>query len=274
MCTGGDKLTLGRRSADADRAHSSRALLLMPDSPPITVLVARFDDLLAHGLRHVIDSDDSLEIVAADVDHRRLGVVMRAHHPQVAILDVDALSCLAEVRVLSEAHPDVHLVLLVSQATAAEGASALAFGASAFLGHNTQARDVLTAIHLAARGLQMIPLPFPDARLRPSAGPQLLTAREAEILPMLQQGSANLEIARALGIGIETVRSHARNIYAKLGVSSRRELAGLPPRDLDADHRPLAPAGAPSSTAAHRHSLVASSRTPPRRRQATRRRSA
>jgi hypothetical protein len=47
---------------------------------------------------------------------------------------------------------------------------------------------------------------------------------------MLQQGSSNAQIALALGVGVETVRTHARNIYRKLGVSSRRELEKLPPR--------------------------------------------
>jgi hypothetical protein len=41
-----------------------------------------------------------------------------------------------------------------------------------------------------------------------------------------------MEIAIALNVGVETVRTHARNIYRKLGVSSRRELAALPPRAL------------------------------------------
>jgi DNA-binding NarL/FixJ family response regulator len=52
-----------------------------------------------------------------------------------------------------------------------------------------------------------------------------LTAREAEVLELLQDGHTNSEIAEALAIGIETVRTHARSIYRKLGVPSRQELA-------------------------------------------------
>ena len=47
---------------------------------------------------------------------------------------------------------------------------------------------------------------------------------------MLQRGSSNAEIAVLLHIGVETVRTHVRNIYRKLGVTSRRELAALPSR--------------------------------------------
>ena len=63
----------------------------MPPHTPITVVLAHFDDLLARGLRELIESDPSLAIVAADVEHRRISVVLRAHRPDVAILDVGAL---------------------------------------------------------------------------------------------------------------------------------------------------------------------------------------
>jgi DNA-binding CsgD family transcriptional regulator len=58
-------------------------------------------------------------------------------------------------------------------------------------------------------------------------GPEVLTPREADVLELLQQGRSNAEIALALGVGVETVRTHARNIYRKLGVKTRRDLATL-----------------------------------------------
>src|ERR1700686_559447 len=105
----------------------------IPPSTVITVALARFEDLLARGLHGVIDGDLSLEIVAHDIAHERLGVVLRAHRPRVAVLDVDALSNLAEVRELSRNHPDTRLVLLATHPTTTECAQLLAFGASACL---------------------------------------------------------------------------------------------------------------------------------------------
>ena len=58
-------------------------------------------------------------------------------------------------------------------------------------------------------------------------GPDLLTPREADVLELLQEGRSNAEIAVALHVGVETVRTHARNIYRKLGVRTRRDLASL-----------------------------------------------
>jgi LuxR family transcriptional regulator, maltose regulon positive regulatory protein len=52
------------------------------------------------------------------------------------------------------------------------------------------------------------------------------------VLERLQEGATNAEIADDLGIGVETVRTHARKIYRKLGVASRRELARLESKGL------------------------------------------
>jgi len=207
----------------------------MPASHQITLVVGHFEDLLARGLRVVIDGDPTLEVVADDVETDRLDVVLRAHRPRVAILDVDALVKLARVRELSRQHSGTRLILVASQPTMSTCAQLLAFGASACLGRDTQARDVLTAIHLASRGIQLTPWHSGQASALPVAGSELLTPREAEILPMLQQGSSNAQIARTLQVGVETIRTHARNIYRKLGVASRRELAAVPPRALPED---------------------------------------
>jgi len=213
----------------------------MPISPQITLVVAHFEDLFARGLRVVIDGDTTLDVVADDVAPERLDVVLRAHRPKVAILDVDALVKLARVRELSRQHSETRLVLVGSQPTMTTCAQLLAFGASACLGRDTQARDVLTAIHLASRGIQLTPWHSGEPSALAVAGSQLLTPREAEILPMLQQGSSNAEIAQTLQVGVETIRTHARNIYRKLGVASRRELAALPPRALPEDPEETTP---------------------------------
>ena len=54
--------------------------------------------------------------------------------------------------------------------------------------------------------------------------PDVLTPREADVLDQLQLGRSNAEIAIALSVSIETVRTHARSVFRKLGVKGRREL--------------------------------------------------
>lgn len=203
----------------------------MSPQTPVTLVLARFDDLLSRGLRELIEGDPSLAVVAADVEHRRIPVVLRAHRPDVAILDADALAKLADVRELSAAHPATRMVLLANGPSMVECAQLLAFGASACLSRDTQSRDVLNAIYLASRGLKVIPQAACDSRGGSIAVGHLLTRREAEVLPLLQLGRSNAQIAVDLQVGVETVRTHARNIYRKLGVSSRRELAAPPAAD-------------------------------------------
>ncbi len=214
----------------------------MPPQTPITVVLARFDDLLARGLRELIESDSSLTIAAAEVEYARIPVVLRAHRPAVVILDLGALDKLAEVRELSAGHPDTRLVLLGDDPSMEECAQLIAFGASACLARNTQSRDILNAIHLASRGLQVMPRAASDPGGGSMGTRHLLTGREAEVLPLLQQGRSNAQIALALQVGVETVRTHARNIYRKLGVSSRRELAAPTP---ERKQEPSAPARPP-----------------------------
>jgi DNA-binding NarL/FixJ family response regulator len=133
-----------------------------------------------------------------------------------------SLASAAELRELHVRFPDTRLVVVANRPTAAECRQLMAFGATACLAKSTEARDVLHAIHLASRGLHVLPpagVEGPGPR-----GPDLLTPREADVLELLQSGRSNAEIAHALQVSVETVRTHARRIYRKLGVKTRREL--------------------------------------------------
>ncbi|MCW3008781.1 MAG: transcriptional regulator, LuxR family [Solirubrobacterales bacterium] len=192
---------------------------------PATVALARFEDLIARGLTALIDDDPNLELVAADLDAERLRATLRRQVPDVALLNYGSLITPFEVHELHAAHPQTRLVVLANGPTAAEANQLLTFGATACLSKQTQARDVLNAIHLASRGLQVLPRATAGEPLAVGpTGPEPLTAREGDVLALLQEGRSNAQIAVQLQVGVETVRTHARNIYRKLGVRTRREL--------------------------------------------------
>lgn len=208
---------------------------------PITIVLARFEDLIARGLRGFVEDDGTLSLAAFDVTPEDLERALDDIRPTVAILNFGSLRSPAEVHHLSTAHPGTRFLILANHPTLAEANQMLAFGASACLSKETQARDILSAIHLASRGLQVLPrtvVPHPrrddpeeatpaGRPAHPVSGPELLTPREADVLAHLQEGQSNAEIAHVLHVGIETVRTHRRNIYRKLGVRTRRELASL-----------------------------------------------
>jgi len=189
----------------------------------VTVALARFEDLINVGLRSLIEHDPNLRIVASDVEADRLDSVMSECSPRVALLNLAALRAPTEVRRLHVAHPQTRLVVLASHPTPGECSQLLALGATACLGKEVESRDVLNAIHLASRGLHVLPHGTTGA---PSNGFDVLTPREADVLDHLQLGRTNGEIAAALSVSIETVRTHARSVFRKLGVHNRRELTG------------------------------------------------
>jgi DNA-binding NarL/FixJ family response regulator len=196
--------------------------MTIASSPPITLAVAQFEDIVNRGLQSLIDGDPHLRLVATDIPQPEMETALAAHAPNVAILNFGSLSNPAELRDLHASAPDTRLMVLANNPSAAESRQMIGFGATACLAKNAEARDLLHTIYLASRGLHVLP-----SASEPSyepAGPTPLTAREADVLSLLQTGSSNAEIAAALNVGVETVRTHARNVYRKLGVSTRREL--------------------------------------------------
>jgi DNA-binding NarL/FixJ family response regulator len=147
---------------------------------------------------------------------------LRQERPDVAILNFAALSRPAELRELHATFPHVRLMVMANHPSSAECRQMIGFGATACLAKNTEARDVLHTIYLASRGMHVLPSGA-DTTHEP-VGPTPLTPREADVLELLQNGRSNAEIAATLHVGVETVRTHARRIYRKLGVSTRREL--------------------------------------------------
>jgi DNA-binding NarL/FixJ family response regulator len=197
----------------------------MPTRSPVRVALAQFEDIVAHGLSWVIGEDENLELVAAGIDHDELIPAIAEHQPSVAILNFGSLRNASELRDLHRRFPKTRLVVLLNRPTDAECRQLLASGATACLAKSAEARDVLHAIHLASRGLHV--LPASDSRDSLPPGPDVLTPREAEVMELLRSGRSNAEIAQALHVSIETVRTHARRIYRKLGVKTRRELRAL-----------------------------------------------
>ena len=193
---------------------------------PITLAVAQFEDIVGRGLRALIAEDPHLRLVADDVRAEQLEQTLSEHAPEVVILNLAGVSRPAALRELHARFPDVRLMVLADNPSAAECRQLIGFGATVCLSKTTDGRDLVQAIYLASRGLQV--LPSTEAQPYETTDAPPLTRREADVLELLQDGQSNAEIAAALHVGVETVRTHARNIYRKLGVSTRRDLRLTP----------------------------------------------
>jgi DNA-binding NarL/FixJ family response regulator len=189
---------------------------------PIALAVAQFEDIVSRGLRALVEEDPHLRLVAADVPPDEIGPTLAEHSPDVVILNFAGLSRPADLRELHSRFPDTRLMVLADNPSPAECRQLIGFGATVCLSKTTEARDLLQAVYLASRGLQVLPSTEAPGGETTDAAP--LTPREADVLELLQGGQSNAEIAAALHVGVETVRTHARSIYRKLGVRTRRDL--------------------------------------------------
>ncbi|MFE3759226.1 response regulator [Nocardia tengchongensis] len=198
----------------------------------ITVLIADDHTVFRSGLRAVVDAHPDLECVAEVGDGRAAIEAAGRTHPDVAILDVrmPKLDGLAATEAIVAAG-GTRVLVLTTYDSEANLHRALSAGASGFLLKSLPPEELVAAIRVAVRGDAVID-PSMTRRLAPRFAlgiappiepPELgqLTAREREVLLLLADARSNGEIAAALGVGEETVKTHVSRVLAKLGVRDR-----------------------------------------------------
>lgn len=191
----------------------------------VTVAIGRFEPLVDRGLIDVLREDHHVDVLASGLDDHALEVMAAEQMPQVVILDEAAeRSAFGRLR---ETAPTTRVVVLAHEPAREYGMRLLAAGATC-VARNAPAVDLVAAVHLVARGERAF-IAADGARVErcyPSEA-SVLTKRETEVLGCLSRGHSHAEIALALAIGVETVRTHVASILRKLKAQSRRELVGM-----------------------------------------------
>jgi DNA-binding NarL/FixJ family response regulator len=193
----------------------------------IAVVLGCFDALLGLGLKQLLGEDRNLRVLGVDMHRAVLQHAVQSLAPQVAILDEAAVRELSVIASLRVAQPATGIVVLAHHPTVSYATSLMADGASC-VAKDIPAAGVLAAVRIAAGGRRV----FADVdghmveRSRPATSVSL-TPREIEVLEYLSRGQSHPEIAHALQVGVETVRTHSAHIRNKLGVRNKRELIGL-----------------------------------------------
>ena len=149
--------------------------------------------------------------------------------PDVAILDVSAPSVFQLMRELTERHPTVRLLALGVGESDAEVLACAKAGAAGYLPLESGIDDLMTAIANVRRD-ELVCSPHVAAFLfrhatragAPMTGESAtLTAREQQVLALVERGFSNKEIAAHLNIGLTTVKNHVHHILEKLHVRRR-----------------------------------------------------
>ena len=165
----------------------------------------------------VVECDAALA-VAADLE------------PDIALLDVGGLEGLAIAQGLATQHPDLRIVAIGAPASAGAALAAACPTIVAVIPREGSIEDVVELLEqlTAASAIDPAEERRPinkEARAFAADAKDALTAREQEILQLIERGLSNKEIARRLRIELGTVKNHVHNVLQKLQVRGRGEAA-------------------------------------------------
>jgi len=197
---------------------------------PLTVVIADDHVVVRSGLRVLLDSEPSIEVVAEAGNVPTAIQAVVEYCPDVLVLDLHMPGelSLPAIPTLRERCPDTRVVVLTAQRDPSFAGEALRLGASGYVPKEAAESQLLEAIEVAAGG---------GTYLEPQLGARLaanvaaaggaaaeLSEREIEVLRLIARGLTNREMAARLYLSVRTVESHRARIQRKLGRSRRSDL--------------------------------------------------
>lgn len=203
----------------------------------IRVLLVDDHVLFRSGVKTLLERSDGFEVVDETGDGLEGIKRARSLKPDVVLLDLNmpGVGGLEAVKAIVEEAPEVRVLMLTVSEDAADLMDALRSGASGYLLKNIEMEELVSAIRRAAAGdsvvsPQMTAKLIQGVRDQPRVSDKAVerdrfSPRERDILACLARGESNKEIARELDLAESTVKIHVQNIFKKLGVTSRVQVA-------------------------------------------------
>lgn len=195
----------------------------------IRIVIAEDHGVVADGIATMLSFEDDMEVVAIVPSGERLVEVVEQQRPDVALVDVnlegmDGLMAVREIEARKIPTRAMALTMFTDHDTVTR---AVASGVAGYLPKNVRREELVQAVRAVAAGKGFlhpdVTRPFLErvGSLAIHAGLQPLSKREQQVLEELATGKSTREIADALELGEETVKSHLSRIYAKLRASDR-----------------------------------------------------
>ena len=205
-------------------------------SGPVRVLVADDQALVREGLMTLLQSVPGIEPVAAAVNGEEAVALSARHRPDVVLMDLrmPTLDGVEATRRIRAAQPQTEIVVLTTHADEASILEALQAGALGYLTKDAGIAEISRAVQAAANHQALLD-PLVQSRLLaaasagarpappPTALPDDLTPREAEVVSLIARGLSNSEIAAALVVSNATVKTHINHVFAKIGARDRAQ---------------------------------------------------
>jgi len=202
---------------------------------PIRVLIVDDDVATRVGLRAIMGAAPDITVVGESGSAEDAYEQITQRGPDVVLMDVQlpgADGITATERITERAGDDGPRVIVLTTFEIDDYVfRSLRAGASGFLLKRARAEDLTDAVRSVASG-NALPAPTLTRRLierfavtssSRSSAVQTLTDREREVLLLVAGGRSNQEVAADLGISLDTVKSHVKHIFTKLGVRDRSQ---------------------------------------------------
>lgn len=196
------------------------------------IRVVLVDDhrVVSRGVHSYLESFGDLSVVGVAANAEELLAKLDEWLPEVVVMDLlmpGGLDGIEATRRVRQRWPQTQVIALTASTDDARLIGSLRAGAIGYIRKDAEPELLLAAVRAAARGQSMIDPAVASTVLREMARGSLpgegLTDRETEVLKQLANGKTNREIAEALFISEETVKSHIGNILGKLHLAHRTQ---------------------------------------------------
>ncbi|MDP9398386.1 MAG: response regulator transcription factor [Actinomycetota bacterium] len=193
----------------------------------VTVLVCDDSPLARESLRRALAAVPGVERVVLAASGEEALARYRSDSPELVLMDVrmPGLGGLEATRRLVTTHPQANIVLITTAEDVDGVARAVAAGARGYLVKDASREELAASVGyaLAASSRRNA------GSVRPAAGGTLpaLTQREMQVLTGMSRGRSNAEIGRELYLSEDTVKTHARRLFRKLGAADRAQAVAV-----------------------------------------------
>ena len=198
---------------------------------PTRCLVVDDHTVVRHGLDLLFGDLEDLEIVGQVTNGEEALEAVERLEPEVVLMDVrlPGIDGVSAVKRIHQAPPNVQIVMFSAYGDKRLLSDAIAAGARGYVMKGSPPEDLLRAIRTVAEGKA-----FVDPSLSPAlimqegtAAEQPLSEREREILQLLAEGFHTEEVARRIGLSVETVKSDTKRVIAKLQADTRTHAVAI-----------------------------------------------
>ncbi|MGV1006709.1 MAG: response regulator [Candidatus Nanopelagicales bacterium] len=200
-----------------------------------TVLVCDDAPLARETVRRVLASVPGVDRVSAAGSGEEVLARFPLERPDLVLMDVrmPGMGGVEATRRLTQSHPHALVVMLTMGEDIEAVATAVAVGAHGYLPKDATREEAATVVNVALARAAKAPGSVPYQWSRPSRPVPVpteipvLTDREIEVLDGMSRGRSNAEIGRSLYVSEDTVKTHARRLFRKMGAADRAQAVAL-----------------------------------------------